>query len=94
MKLIFKSQSRVVISVFALLLLFQLIAVKKQFTESRESLDKRIRFHRKLMKEVSSDTVELKYSDEGGMFCSAKNKYVKDQIMFKIPNEYIVSSCI
>ena len=62
-------------------------------TQQDNDLNKRLSYMRKLMYEFSSDKLEVKYSQEQGMYCSTKQDIPSNSLLFKVSNEHIISSC-
>jgi len=87
---------QILLKKITLLLLLFLINVSlgvKQYIESEEQFRKRFEFQSKFMDRVSSGKVEVKYTNEQGMFCYAKEDIPAKHVLFRIPVEYIISSC-
>jgi hypothetical protein len=79
-----------------LIFLISLIKLRKSenfYSESQESVLKRLKWNKSFTQSVTKGKVDLEYNKERGIFCQAKTDIPKKQFVFKIPKEFLICTC-
>jgi hypothetical protein len=65
----------------------------KQYVESMEDIQKRLKFLNEKSQEITNGKILYKYTDESGVYCEATRDIDGKEFVFTINKNYVISFC-
>jgi len=64
-----------------------------KFNENEEEVKKRLEYFQKFSETITDGKISFEYEKDKGIFCKAIQDIKKNEGVFKVPKEFVFSSC-